>query len=348
MDMVVYHDPAHPGVYAAQRGPVAHERAEPQAPRRRGTIAPMAQRTPASAVDPRLLLLFTTVSRARSISGAAAQVGLSKSLVSRQIARLEAELGVRLLQRTTRKLSLTEIGEEVLRQAAQIEQVLESIAEFAGRSREEVRGRLRVSCSIALGRRHVAPALPELVALHPDLSVALNLEDRFVDLIAEGFDVALRVTDPADSSLIARKLIENPRVVVAAPSYLEKHGAPTRPQKLVQHTCVLYCSGSRVFDEWVFHGPGGPVRVRVRGRLQMNDGQALVDAAVAGTGILGIDRLLVRDELERGALVEVLPDYLPESGPPIYAVYPARAWLPSKTAVFIEFVERRLKQAVAR
>lgn len=302
----------------------------------------MAQPSSAGALDPRLVLLFITVARARSLSRAAAQVGLSKSVVSRQIARLEAELGARLLQRTTRSLSLTEVGEEVLRQATQVEQALGGIAELAGRHREQARGRLRVSCSTGLGRRHVAPALPELVRRHPDLDVALHLEDRFVDLIAEGFDVALRVTAPTDSSLVARKLSDNPRVVAASPGYLERHGTPSRPQKLSQHACLVYCSGARTFDEWSFAGPSGPVRVRVRGRLHMNDGPTLIDAAVAGAGVLAIDRLLVRDELRRGALVELFLDYPPEPGPPIYAVYPARAWLPGKTSVFVDFIARKL------
>lgn len=301
-----------------------------------------------TSVDPRLLLLFTTVARARSISRAAALAGLSKSVVSRRLAQLEEELGVRLLQRTTRSLTLTEVGEEVLRQAAQIEHALEGITEATGRHRDEVRGRLRVSCSTALGRRHVAPLLPELIARHPDLEVALHLEDRFVDLVTESFDVALRVTQPADSSLVARKLSENPRVLVAAPRYLDKHGAPSRPQKLVHHTCLAYASGSRVFDEWAFIGPAGPVRVRVRGRLQLNDGEALIDAAVAGAGILAIDRLLLRDEIERGALVSLLPDYAPAPGPPIHALYPARAFLPSKVSAFIDLVEARLRPFAAR
>ena len=298
-------------------------------------------------LDPRLLTLFAAVARTQSISRAAAQLGLSKSVASRQLARLEASLGTRLLQRTTRKVRLTDVGEQVLAQVVCIEQVLESIHEIAGSYQQEVRGRLRVSCSAALGRLYVAPALPELAARYPKLVVSLQLEERFVDLVAENIDVALRFSHLADSSLIARKLADNPRVLVAAPKYLQKHGTPTRPQKLAGHQCVLFGNGDRAYDEWEFVGPDGPIHVRVRGQLQINDGLALVEAAVAGAGVLLIDRLVLGREIERGELVELLPNYQPQMGFPLYALYPERAWLPTKTTVFIDFMQRTLSQRAA-
>lgn len=303
----------------------------------------MKSPSPWNAIDPRLLPLFMAIARTRSMSRAATQLHLSRSVVSRQLARLEADLGVRLVQRTTRRLGLTEVGELVLRQAEQVERALDGVAQLTSSYRKQVRGRLRVTCSMALGRRHVAPLLPELVAPYPALEVSLYLEDRLVDIIAEDVDVALRVSHLADSSLVARKLADNPRVLVAAPGYLRRRRKLEQPGQLAEHNCLLYVQGSHVYDEWRLVGPEGPVRVRVHGQVQVNDGQALIDAAVAGTGVLNIDRLLLRDEIERGALVEVLSDYRPEPGPPIYAVYPAREFLPSKTAVFIDFIERRLK-----
>lgn len=299
--------------------------------------------SPWNAIDPRLLPLFMAIARTRSMSRAATQLNLSRSVVSRQLARLEEDLGVRLVQRTTRRLGLTEVGELVLRQAEQVERALEGVAQLTSSYRKQVRGRLRVTCSMALGRRHVAPLLPELVAPYPALEVSLHLEDRLVDIIAEEVDVALRVSHLPDSSLVARKLADNPRVLVAAPGYLHRRRKLERPEQLAEHNCLLYVQGSQVYDEWRIIGPEGLVKVRVHGQVQVNDGQALIDAAVAGTGVLNIDRLLLRDEVDRGALVEVLPGYRPEPGPPIYAVYPAREFLPSKTAVFIDFIERRLK-----
>jgi DNA-binding transcriptional LysR family regulator len=299
--------------------------------------------SPWSTIDPRLLPLFIVIARTGSMSRAATQLHLSRSVVSRQLARLEEDLGVRLVQRTTRRLSLTEVGELVLRQAELAERALDGVTQLASSYRQQVRGRLRVTCSMALGRRHVAPALPELVAPYPELEVSLHLEDRLVDLIAEDVDVALRVSHLPDSSLVARKLADNPRVLVAAPSYLGRRRSPEHPEQLAEHNCLLYVQGNRVFDEWRLMGPEGLLKVRVRGQMQVNDGQALIDAAVAGTGILNVDRLLLRDELESGALVEILPGHPPEPGPPIYAVYPAREFLPSKTALFIDFLERRFK-----
>jgi DNA-binding transcriptional LysR family regulator len=291
-------------------------------------------------LNPQHLANFAAIVQAGSISHAAKAQGCGKSVVSRQLARLEADLGSRLIQRSTRRLALTEIGELVLQQALQIERALANIAQMTDQHQQQVQGQLRVSCSMA-GRGKVVPLLAEFVTLYPQVNVVLQLEDNLVDLIAQQIDVAIRASHLADSSLIARKLTDNPNVLVAAPAYLARAGTPRTPQDLRGHACLVYASGGRASNEWTFGGPDGAQKVRVEGPLQINDGSALVTAACIGMGVLLIGRFLVGRELARGELVELMPDYRPQSGLPIYAVYPARDWLALKTATFIGFMQER-------
>lgn len=292
-------------------------------------------------LNPQHLAIFAAIVKAGSISGAATRMGQSKSVLSRQLARLEQDLGARLIQRSTRKLALTEIGALVLREARQIDHSLVNIAQLTDQHQQQVRGVLRVSCSMA-GRSQVVPLLVEFTARYPDVKVALMLDDRLVDLIEEQIDVAIRVSMLADSSLIARKIVDNPRVLVAAPSYIARAGLPATPQDLKAHACLCYASGGRVFDEWTFIGDAGQYKVRVDGPVQINDGGALVTTAVAGGGIALTSLRMVTDELARGELVQVLPGFALLPAPPIFAVYPARDWLAPKTSAFIAFLQERL------
>ncbi|QDQ27746.1 LysR family transcriptional regulator [Chitinimonas arctica] len=294
-------------------------------------------------LDPQGLAIFAAIIDAGSISGAAARLNIDKSVVSRQLGRLEAELGARLVQRSTRRLALTEIGEQVLGEARRIATSLGNIALLTETYRQEVRGKLRVTCPFA-ARRLMVELVAAFTTRYPQVDVALQLENRLVDLIEEQIDVAIRVSHLADSSLIARKLADSPRVLVAAPSYLARCGEPTSPADLAGHACLVYSDGNRAYREWHFDSPAGPIQIQVQGRIQLNDGSALVDAACAGAGILLIDRLLAKRELADGRLRSLLPDYPPPTGYPIYAVYPARDWLAPKTAAFLAFLEES-KQA---
>lgn len=295
----------------------------------------------APALHSQRLAIFATIVRAGSISAAATQLGCGKSVVSRQLARLELELGARLIQRSTRRLALTEIGALVLQQAQQIEQALERIADITDQYQQQVRGLLRVSCSIA-GRRPLVPLLAEFAALYPQVKVSLQLEDRLVDLIEDQIDVAIRTSNLVDSTLVARKLADNVTVMVAAPSYLARAGTPATPQDLRAHACLVYTNGGKVYDEWTFIGDEGPYVVRVDGPLQVNDGGSLVTAAAAGAGILRIPQVLAREELARGELVPVLAEYRLPPAPASYAVYPARDFLALKTVAFVDFLQRRM------
>lgn len=287
------------------------------------------------------LAIFAAIVQAGSISGAAAQLGCGKSVVSRQLARLEADLGTRLIQRSTRRLALTEIGKLVLQEAQQIDRALANVEQLTDQYQQQVRGLLRVSCSIA-GRRRIVPLVTEFATRHPQLKIALQLEDRLVDLIAEQVDVAIRASHLEDSSLVARKIAENPLAVLAASSYLAKAGTPRTPDDLVNHACLVYLSDGRASDGWTFLGSGGSYKVRINPVVQINDGGALVTAAAAGAGITLLPRRLAKEELTRGELVEILQDFPLPPGAPIYAVYPARNWLALKTSAFVEFLQERL------
>ncbi len=280
--------------------------------------------------------------QAGSISRAAQTLGCGKSVLSRQLAKLEAELGARLIQRSTRRLTLTDIGELVFAQAQHIDQAMANIEQLTEQHQTEVKGCLRVTCPRPLGQRYLVPLLVEFTRHHPKLEVALTVDDRMVDLIAEHIDVGIRVAHLEDSTLVARKLGENPRVMVAAPDYVARAGMPLKPQDLTLHECLVYTSGARVFDNWSLLRDGETTVVQVPRKIQINDGMALVAAACAGAGILAIDRLLVDEELAHGALVPVLSEYGLRPGQPIYAVYPARPWLAFKTATFISFLQGRL------
>lgn len=293
-------------------------------------------------MNPQRLALFSAIVHAGSISKAATALGMGKSVLSRQLAKLETDLGTRLIQRSTRRLTLTEIGELVFAEALHIDRAVSNIEQLTEQHQSEVKGRLRVTCPRPLGQRYLVPLLVEFTAMYPQVEVALTVDDRMVDLIAEHIDVALRVAHLEDSTLVARKLCENPRVLVASPDYLSRRGTPHTPNDLLAHDCLLYSSAARVFDEWGFIRDGSTTLVRVPGKIQINDGMALVAAAVAGGGLTLIDRLLVAPELAEGRLVPLLPDYQFRAGQPVYAVYPARPWLARKTSTFVAFLQERL------
>lgn len=293
-------------------------------------------------MNPQRLAIFSAIVRAGSISKAAAQMSCDKSVISRQLVKLESDLGARLIQRSTRRLTLTEIGELVLVQAQQIDRAVSNIEQLTGQYQKEVTGRLRVTCPRPLGQRRLVPLLVEFTQRYPKVEFFLTVEDRMADLIAEHIDVAIRVAHLEDSSLVARKLTDTSRVLVAAPSYLAKRGTPNEPSDLLQHDCLVYIHGSRVFDEWIFVRDGTPTTLQVPSRIQIDDGLALVAAAREGGGVLLIDSLMVANELASGELVRVLPHHELRAGQPIYLVYPARTWLAYKTSVFIAFLQERL------
>ncbi|WP_435105519.1 LysR family transcriptional regulator [Arhodomonas sp. AD133] len=286
------------------------------------------------------LRAFDTVVRHQSITAAADRLNVSASAISRRLNALEAHLGVRLLNRSTRALGLTPAGEAY---HARIVPALETIAEAASTVQAEAespRGELRVSLPVNYGRLHVAPHLPDFLDRHPQLSLDAQFDDRFVDVIAEGFDLAIRIGQLEDSRLVARRLAWDRRLVVASPAYLARHGVPTHPRELADHQCLHY-TNFRGPVVWTFHRDGSRVDVPVQGRFKANYGLPLTVAAERGLGLVQTAVSIVGNALHNGALAEVLPQWqLPDVA--VYAVYPQRRHLPAKVRSFLEFVGPRL------
>lgn len=286
------------------------------------------------------LAIFASVAAAKSFSAAARQLGLSKSAVSKHISRLERALGARLLHRTTRKLSLTEAGAALVDRAARILAELEAAELDVGRVLEAPRGILRVSAPMSFGQRHIAPMIPELLAKYPELRVELALSDRFVELIDERFDCAVRIARLPDSSLVARRLAPARRVVCGTPAYFARHGVPRRPAELLQHNCLEYTYLAAT-GGWPFAPPGGRLRaVPVRGNFATNNGEALRAAALAGLGVALIPTFIAGDDLRDGRLQAVLTEFETWQAS-IYLVHPPSRPVPAKVRALTELLARR-------
>ncbi len=285
------------------------------------------------------LILFSRVAQYGSLSAAADSLKLSRSAVSKQLSAFEAQIGARLIQRSTRKLSLTELGEQILREAQRVETALSAVEQLTEDVRQQVRGKLKVSSSTSIGRRALLPQLKEFSERYPEIELELGLEDRFVDLIAEQVDVAIRIGHLPDSSLVARRLGELSWQLAASPDYLARHGAPKTPQDLANHACLYYRNRNQNMNTWRF--ANGDM-AKVQGPLVINDAIALVEATIQGMGILLIDKALLKDAFALGQLVPVLEDYPLNPGYPVYAIYPARDFLPAKTTAFVDFLLEKL------
>ncbi len=283
---------------------------------------------------------FVRVAEAQSFSEAARRMRVGKSVVSRDIAALEAELGVRLINRTTRSLSLTDAGRGYFERAQRILADLEDANRAVSEHGSSPRGRLRVSAPLSFGFLHLAPALAEFVRLYPEVNVEVALNDRFVDLVDEGFDVAVRIGTLEDSRLIARKLAPARRVVCASPEYLGERGVPETPDDLARHEC-LSNSNIAIGREWRFQRPDGtPWPVSVSGRIGFDNGDALKACAIAGLGVVALPSFIAGADLQSGALVSLLEAYAPQDTA-INAVYPHARHLSSAVRSFVDFLASR-------
>jgi len=281
------------------------------------------------------MVSFARVVDEGGFSPAARRLGLSKSAVSKQVARLEDRLGTRLLNRTTRRLSLTEAGARLYERCQRIIAEAEAAEAEAGSLQTEPSGLLRVSVGVSFGQGQLAPLLPRLLERYPGLTLEMVLNDRAVDLVEEGYDVALRIGRLADSPLIARRLATVRMVTAAAPAYLARHGMPVAPRDLREHDCFgySYLAGGIA---WSFSGPDGVVQHRFRPRVSMNNGDALAAAAAAGLGVVQMPSFILARHLRSGALAEILTDQ-PPPAIALYAVYPPGRPLAAKVRVFIDF-----------
>lgn len=285
------------------------------------------------------MAIFAKVVEAKSFTAAAIELGMSKSAVSKHISRLEDRLGARLLNRTTRRLGLTETGAAFYDRCARVVTEAEEAALAVTELQSEPRGTLRVNAPMSFGILHIAPAIPDFLARYPDLHIDVAMNDRFVDLIDEGFDVAIRVARLMDSSLIARRLAPDRRAIVGSPAYFEKRGVPKTPDDLVRHNCINYAYMSAQ-DQWQFVDADGTRSVEAEGNLRANNGDAIRVAVLAGLGVAHLPTFIVGRDIQDGRLVQVLADFMP-SGSSVYAVYPHSRHLSTKVRVFVDFLANR-------
>jgi DNA-binding transcriptional LysR family regulator len=286
------------------------------------------------------IAVFVRVVECASFTKAADQLELSRAVISKYITRLEERLGARLLNRTTRRLSLTEAGAELFEASRGALERIDEAEQAVTRLQREPKGRLKVNAPMSFGILHLAPALPDFLKRHPGIHVDFMMDDRMVDLVQEGFDVGVRIAALKDSSLVAKKLATCRQVLCAAPVYLEEFGEPETPDDLVAHNCILYHYASSA-NVWRFKAPNGrDIKVAVTGNLRANNGIAEREVAVQGLGVHYTPTFYVGDLIREGKLKPILTDYaLPELG--IYAVYPQRAHVAPKVRAFVDFLAKR-------
>lgn len=285
-------------------------------------------------MDVQDLKIFARVARVQNLSAVGAEFDLSAGTISKRLQALEAALCVRLFDRTTRSISMTEEGEMLLAAVEPVLKTLDFAFESVKTHVEQPRGKLRISAPNSLGRGMIAPAICAFMAIYPDIDVQVDLTDRVVSFPESGYDVAIRTGRLADSSLIAKRLAPDPQAIVASPDYIAAHGAPIVPEDLAFHACLVL--GDEL--QWTFHREQQSLDVRIRARLRSDNGELLRHAAVEGLGVLRISRARVADALASGALEEVLTEYDPGLDSAIWAIYPSNRHVLPKLRVFLEFM----------
>jgi LysR family transcriptional regulator, regulator for bpeEF and oprC len=275
---------------------------------------------------------------ARSFTKAAQQLGMTPSGVSKAISRLEERFKVRLLHRTSRSVTMTPEGAAFYERCRQIVADLEGAEQMLSSSREVPRGALRVTLPLSIGRLHLARALPEFTARYPEVELSASFNDRLIDLIDEGYDVAVRLGRPPDSRLIARQLAQGTLVTCAAPSYLKRHGTPRAPEDLMHHNCIRFVApnSGRPF-EWRFQRDGKRFGVAVSGNLALDHAEALVEAALAGTALIQISSYVTAPPIRAGELKAVLTAFQVDA-PAIWVMYPQNRHLTPRVRAFVDFL----------
>lgn len=286
------------------------------------------------------MLVFSKVAKAGSFAAAAKELGLSRAMATKHVMQLENGLGIRLLNRTTRNLNLTEVGTVYLERCRQILDDMEEMELAVTRLQTEPRGLLKVSATPFFGSYHLAPAISAYMEVYPDVHVDLTLQTSYVDLIEEGFDLAIQLDELEDSSLIARSLGTSQRVVCGAPAYFQKHGIPKTPDDLRKHNCLVnYSLAPR--DHWQFNIPGGDTTViKVSGNMQANVADAVRISALSGLGLVILPTYMVGQDIRKNRLQAVLTEYVP-APLEIHAVYPHRKHLSAKVRTFVDFLHER-------
>ncbi len=281
------------------------------------------------------LEIFARVARTGNMSAAGREMGLSPAVVSKRVSLLEERLNTRLFQRTTRQLTLTETGEGYFKRVVDILSLIEEAEDFVSRRNTKPRGALKVTAPTSFSRLHMAPYLPKFLERFPEIELDFNLTDNFVDIIREGFDLAIRIGELADSSLVQRKLAADNRVICASPKYLEQAGVPKTLADLDDHNCLS--AGAQ--DMWRLQGVDGQHKsLRVKGNIRSNSFEFMREALLAGLGLGLRSTWDIGPELKSGALKVVMPEWRGSDTVAIYAVYPCRDFMPEKVNVFIEYL----------
>lgn len=291
-------------------------------------------------IDLKSLELFTRIAALGAIGRAGEEFGFSPTTASQRIQALESDLGATLLSRTTRSVALTHDGELFLTHAKSILMKVEDARQDLSGGDTRIKGLLRVTASASFGTDHISPHIAEFLDLHPEAQIHLNLSDSVVDVVEQGYDLAIRIGTLSGSTLLARKLASNPRSLVAAKTYLEKHGEPHSVSDLANHNCIFQ-GGTR---QWGFDTGDGKIEtIKATGNFDCNHGEAIRDAIVAGLGIGLRSDWSIRHELETGTLVRILPDYKIHPQWSIWAVRPPSPTMPARVRVFLAFIENKFE-----
>jgi DNA-binding transcriptional LysR family regulator len=284
------------------------------------------------------LEVFVKVVNSGNFAKAAVALDINPSAISRRISQLEDQLGVRLFNRTTRSLSLTEVGERYFNRCLRILADLEEADREAKQHSEAPQGSLHVSCSTMFAHRHLLAWLPKFLTDYSRLSIQLVLTDDVIDVVGEGIDVAIRVSELADSSLITRRLVSDRRIICAAPAYLDRYGTPKTPDELAAHNCLALNAYKTTLNQWRFRDSVGLREIDVVGNFTVNSGVALYEAVLAGMGIARVTMFLASQALRSGQLVRIFSEYEDESDVGIYAIFPSNRYLLPKVQCFVEFL----------
>ncbi|HIF9100917.1 TPA: LysR family transcriptional regulator [Photobacterium damselae] len=288
------------------------------------------------------MVILATISHEQNFTRAADRLGISKSQVSKQIRLLEERLGCQLVQRSTRTVVLTEIGLQYAEYGQQLlDTVNEAEAMVAG-YRNEVKGVLRIGIAQSFGNHQITPALAEFQQLHPELELEISLFDHRPNLLEEGFDCWIAIHEHPPEGMVARRLANCHFMVVASPEYIAQHGKPETPGDLRRHNCITYQSRERKYVNWEFTRDGIHQSIRARGTYRIDNAPAVLDATVSGLGIAYLSTYLLTDEIEKGKLIQLLPEWKADLELPIYAVYPRRKYLAPKVRSFIDFMSERM------
>jgi len=283
--------------------------------------------------------VFVAVVENSGFAAAARKLGVSKSAVSKRITQLEARLGAQLLHRSTRKLSLTEAGERYFAHAIEALSAAREAEDAVFELQRDPKGRLKINVPMSFGRLHVAPLIADILQHHPKIEIDMIMDDRIVDLVEGGFDMAIRTGTLPDSVLVARKLAPCRNILCAAPSYLGRQGIPSEPSDLTNHNCLHYAYFSD-FHEWTFRGAQEPIKVRTNGSYQVNNGEALLEAVIDGLGVGRFPTFIAGPHIATGRLVRLLKSYrMPEQT--IYAIFPERRHRPLKVRVLVDYLAQR-------